>query len=118
MAWPVEFYQGGDGSVPVESFLDSLPKPHRAKALALIKLPEEQGASLPFPYSSQVRGRLRELRTRLAKTRLRLLYFADARRTFVLLHGFVKTSEKLPESELLTAERRMAAHTQMLQRRK
>jgi len=118
MAWQVEFYQTDDGKVPVESFLNSLPKPQRAKAVALIKLLEEQGPSLPFPYSSQVRGRLRELRTQLGKTRLRLLYFADAHRTFVLLHGFVKTSGKLPESEILTAERRMAAHTQMLQRRK
>lgn len=118
MAWQVEFYQEEDGSVPVEAFLDSLPKPQRAKALALIKLLEEQGMSLPFPYSSQVQGRLRELRTRLGKTRLRLLYFGDSRRIFILLHGIVKASEKLPESELRIAERRMAAHTQKLDRRR
>ncbi len=71
MAWQVDFYQESDGSAPVEVFLDGLPKQQRAKALALIKLLEEQGTCLPFPYSSQVRGRLRELRTRFGKTRWR-----------------------------------------------
>jgi hypothetical protein len=57
MAWTVDFYEEPDGSAPVESFLQGLPKQQRAKALALIKLLEEQGTGLPFPYSSQVRGR-------------------------------------------------------------
>jgi hypothetical protein len=87
MEWNVDFYEEPDGSAPVESFLNGLPKPQRAKALALIKLLEGQGTGLPFPYSSQVRGRLRELRTRFGNTRLRILYFADQRRTFILLHG-------------------------------
>lgn len=118
MAWQVDFYQEADGRVPVEDFLDGLSKQQRAKAVALIKLLEEQGTSLPFPYSSQVRGRLRELRTRLGKTRLRILYFGDPRRIFILLHGFVKAQEKLPEADLLIAEQRMVTHLNRLERRK
>ena len=118
MAWQVDFYEEGDGSAPVEVFLEGLSKQQRAKALALIKLLEEQGTTLPFPYSSQVRGRLRELRTRLGKTRLRILYFGDPRRVFVLLHGFIKAEEKLPGADLQIAEQRMAAHLHRLERRK
>ena len=118
MAWTVEFYEDVDGSVPVESFLDGLPKQQRAKALALVKVLEEQGTNLPFPYSSQVRGRLRELRTRFGKTRLRILYFADTRRVFMLLHGLLKATDKLPESDIHKAEERMAAHAQRLERRR
>ena len=118
MAWRVDFYQDADGNAPMEAFLDGLPKQQRAKALALIKLLEEQGISLPFPYSSQVRGRLRELRTRLGKTRLRILYFGDPRRTFILLHGFVKAGAKLPDTDLQVAEQRMTAHKHRLERRK
>jgi hypothetical protein len=118
MAWRVDFYEEGDGNVPVEDFLNGLPKQQRAKAVALIRLLEEQGTSLPFPYSSQVQGRLRELRTRFGKTRLRILYFGDPRRTFVLLHGFVKAEEKLAPAELQIAEERMAAHLHRLERRK
>jgi hypothetical protein len=118
MACSVDFYQDPDGSAPVEHFLDGLPREQRAKALALIRLLAEQGIGLPFPYSSQVRGRLRELRTRVGKTRLRILYFADSRRNFILLHGIIKATEALPESEIHKAEIRMAAHTLRLEKRK
>jgi hypothetical protein len=118
MTWQVDFYEEEGGSAPVEEFLDSLPRQQKAKALALVKLLEEQGTNLPFPYSSQVRGRLRELRTRFGKTRLRILYFGDSRRIFILLHGVVKTTDKLPEADIRIAEQRMAAHTGRLERRK
>jgi len=61
--WAVEFYEDESGC-PVRQFLDELPAPQRAKLLALIRLLEEPGPTLPFPYSSQIRGKLRELRTR------------------------------------------------------
>ena len=112
VTWRVDFYQQEGGSAPVEDFLENLPKKQRAKALAAIRKLEEEGPALPFPFSSQLKGPLRELRTRFGRTRLRILYFADARRTFVLLHGFVKTTEKLEESDIHVAEQRMADHAE------
>jgi hypothetical protein len=116
--WRVDFHEEEeDGSAPVEDFLESLTKEQRAKALAVIRKLEEEGPALPFPFSSQVRGPLRELRTRFGRTRLRILYSADASRTFVLLHGFVKTTEKIEQSDLRTAERRMTDHVKRLRGR-
>jgi hypothetical protein len=117
VAWPVEFYEEEGGRAPVEDFLESLPMKQRAKVLAVIRKLEEEGPALPFPFSSQVKGPLRELRTRFGKTRLRILYFADARRTFMLLHGLVKTTEKLEESDVRTAEQRMTEHGERLRGR-
>ena len=117
MAWTVDFYEEEDGTAPVEAFLESLPQGHKAKALALIKILEEQGIGLRFPYSSQVRGRLRELRTQKGKDRVRILYFADSRRWFILLHGFVKRTAQLSESDIQIAEKRMHAHERRLERR-
>ena len=110
MAWQVEFFVDGHSHAPVEDYLTSLPVQHRAKLLALIKVLEEEGANLPFPYSSQVRGKLRELRTQQGKDKLRILYFGDAKRVFVLLHGIVKRSAKLPEEDMRIAEARMELH--------
>ncbi len=112
MAWQVDFFVEEDGRAPVEEYLLSLPAQHRAKALALIKMLEQEGPSLPFPYSSQVRGKLRELRTQQGKDRLRVLYFGDARRVFVLLHGMVKRSAQLPEEDIRVAQARMERHEQ------
>ena len=117
VAWRIDFYEEEEGSAPVEDFLERLPKKQRAKALAVIRKLEEEGPALPFPFSSQVRGPLRELRTRFGRTRLRILYFADARRTFVLLHGLMKTTAKLEESDVRTAEQRMTDHVERLRRR-
>src|SRR6266705_2326343 len=80
MAWQVEFFTDERGKAPVEEYLTSLPVQHRAKMLALLKMLEQEGPSLPFPYSSQVRGKLRELRSQQGKVKLRILYFGDAGR--------------------------------------
>ena len=114
MAWTVDFYVDADGDAPVEVFLDGLPKKHRAKLLGLIAKLKEHGPTLPFPYSSQVDGRVRELRTRFGKTRLRLLYFGDANQEFILLHGVVKDTDKLEKSDIEAAKNRMAGHNQRL----
>ena len=57
------------------------------------------------------------MRTQYGKDKIRILYFADARRVFVLLHGFVKRTTKLEASELAKAEGRMARHNQQISRR-
>jgi hypothetical protein len=118
MAWQVDFFVDEHGHAPVEDYLASLPVQHRAKLLALIKVLEQEGANLPFPYSSQVRGKLRELRTQQGKDKLRILYFGDARRVFVLLHGIVKRSDKLPEEDMRIAEARMEIHGRRMEGKK
>src|SRR5712692_8834721 len=115
MAWQVEFFTDERGEAPVEEYLASLPVQHRAKMLALIKMLEQEGPSLPFPYSSQVRGKLRELRTQQGKDKLRILYFGDAKRVFVLLHGIVKRTAQLPEEDVRVAEARMELHGRRLE---
>ena len=117
MPWTVDFCEGGDGSRPVESFLVQLPLEHRAKALAIARLLEEMGPALPFPYSSQVRGKIRELRTQQGKDKIRILYFGDRQRRFILLHGFVKKTDRLSKIEIETAEQRMEEHDRRLGRR-
>src|SRR5256885_6044857 len=118
MAWRVDFFVEENGQAPVEEYVLSLPVPHRAKVLALIKMLEQEGPSLPFPYSSQVRGKLRELRTQQGKDKLRVLYFGDARRVFMLLHGMVKRSAQLPEEDIRIAQARMERHEQRKEGRK
>jgi hypothetical protein len=115
MSWRVDFFVDERGSAPVEEYLTNLPLQHRAKGLALIKMLEQEGPSLPFPYSSQVRGKLRELRTQQGKDKLRILYFGDARRVFVLLHGIVKRTAQLPEEDVRVAEARMELHRRRLE---
>ena len=50
------------------------------------------------------------MRTQYGKAKIRILYFDDARRVFILLHGFVKRTAKLESSALAKAESRMERH--------
>jgi phage-related protein len=106
----VEFDESDDEGCPVQEFLDALDKPRRAKLLAAIKLLEEEGPTLPFPYSSQVRGKLRELRAHYGSEQYRVLYFGAPNRALVLLHALQKRTKKLPERDIKLAQKRMEQH--------
>ena len=62
MSWEVDLYEDKKGLRPVEKFFDSITGKHLGKALQVIQMLKERGPNLPFPYSSQVEGKLRELR--------------------------------------------------------
>jgi phage-related protein len=115
VAWTIEFY-GDESGCPVRDFLDKLNEARRAKLLAAIKLLEELGPTLPFPYSSQIDGKLRELRTRHADEHLRVIYFGDPRRVFVLVHAFMKHTAKTPSRDIEVAGSRMKAHVERLKK--
>jgi phage-related protein len=107
MPWEVDFYEDQEGSYPVEEFLNLLPDKHVGKVLQVTQLLEEQGPNLPFPYSSQIEGKLRELRAHYGKVQYRILYYGDVRGVFMLLHAFRKQTAQIPEREKRLAWQRL-----------
>lgn len=116
MACAVDFYEEDDGTLPVEVFLEGLTAQQKAKAIAVVRLLEESGPILRFPYSSQVRGKIRELRTQLGKDKIRILYFGDSKRCFILLHGIIKRTDKLSQEDIRIAEGRMRRHNRRIKK--
>lgn len=92
-------------------FIESLPAKLRAKNVHELELLEEFGTSLPAPYTKQLRGAgydgLWELRVKLASNITRVFYFFPTGNRVLLLHGFIKKTDKTPVTELNTAKRRM-----------
>ncbi len=109
MVWNVEYYEKENGEVPVREFILSLPPKHRSKALWEVRLLAEHGAGLREPYAKSIQGEkykgLFELRVQQGNDISRIFYFLPAGNTFILLHGFVKKTEKTPERELAAALR-------------
>ena len=62
---------------------------------------------MPFPYSSQVRGKIRELRAHYGNEQYRVLYFGTPGRVFVLLDAFEKRTGPVPDRHVRVAEARM-----------
>ena len=104
MGWEVEYYQKENGEIPVVDFLETLPAKLRAKAYHDIMLLKRLGINIRAPYSAPIKGKkyrgLFELRTKFSSDITRIFYFLFDKNKFVLLHGFVKKSDKIPEREL------------------
>ena len=104
MDWEIEYYQKENGEIPVELFLLSLESKLRAKAYSDILLLKRLGINIRAPYSAPVKGDkykgLFELRTKFSSDITRIFYFLFDKNKFVLLHGFVKKTDKTPEREL------------------
>lgn len=105
--WNYEFYRDDEGNEPVKDFLLSVDSKRRGKMLQIIQILSEFGHTLPFPYSSQVEGKMRELRTHYGKSLYRILYYCDSEGVFILLHAFEKRTQKIPERDFKIATERM-----------
>ena len=98
MTWPVVFYRTSDGSEPVKDYLDGLTDRDFAILENQLERLEIFGPMLPFPYSSQVEGELRELRCHIGSRNVRFLY-RRSESIFVLLHVFEKSTRLTPEAD-------------------
>ena len=101
--WDIIFYEKEDGTIPVRDFLDSLPIKHHAKALRDIDVLEEYGTRLTEPNVKHIKDKLWELRIKSASDISRIFYFVAVGKSIVLLHGFVKKTQKTPNREIETA---------------
>jgi len=104
--------------MPVQQWLDTLSEDVRGRLLAHIQLLEVQGPTLDFPHTSQIEGKLRELRAQIDGRNYRVLYFFDERRVGILLHGFIKTTAAIPEADKNLALARMTDHINKLHAKK
>jgi phage-related protein len=102
--WEIEFYQKENGEIPLEDFLLSLSPKLRAKAYSDILLLQKLGINIREPFSSPIKGDkykgLFELRVKFSSDITRIFYFMYDKNVFVLLHGFVKKTNKTPEREI------------------
>ena len=101
----VDYYKKEDGCCPVREFLDSLDKKMKAKLLRTILLLEENGSELRAPHSKALEDGIFELRTQQGSDITRVLYFFIIGRKIILTNGFVKKTQKTPQSEINIAKK-------------
>lgn len=94
----------------VEKFIASLEKSTIERILRTIDLLEKFGFRLGMPQSKKVTSELYELRIR-GRQEVRIFY-TFYRSEIILLHGFVKKSDKTPTREITTAAARLRVLTQ------
>jgi phage-related protein len=108
MAWNALFYKTVSGRKPVAKFLGSLSAPAHAKCVKYIGMLQEHGRLLPAQYLEKVRGELWALRPEYGGNEYRIIFFHDDEsKQFIVVHAIHKTTQKIPEVDISTAEDRM-----------
>lgn len=103
MLWSVETVDKADAEI------EALPVKLRARLLRLLEMVERLGLdALHEPHVKHIDGKLWELRAKAPEGIARGIYVAMAGRRVVVLHVFVKKSQKTPARALETARKRLA----------
>ena len=101
----VVFYRSEAGNEPVREWLKDLPRDDKRQIGEDIKT-AQLGWPLGMPLIRKIDKDLWEVRTRLTDGIARVFFTVD-RDYMILLHGFVKKTQKTPQNELKTAQSRL-----------
>lgn len=101
----VVFFRGASGAEPVRQWLRSLPVSHK-KAIGEDIKTVQLGWPLGMPLVEKIEPYLWELRAKVPDGIARILFTVDGP-LMILLHGFIKKSQKIPRRELNTARSRL-----------
>lgn len=88
---------------PVREYLESLGPKEQVKIIKYIDFLQESKGVLDEPYAKHIRYKLRELRVDFGKNRHRILFFTFVGKNIILLHAFLKRTDKTPEAEITKA---------------
>lgn len=102
---PVVFYRTCGGAEFVRDWLRSLDERDR-NAIGLDLMRVQFRWPVGMPLCRAMGGGLWEVRTGLPSNRIARVLFCVARDRIVVLHGFIKKTQKTPDEELSLARRR------------
>jgi phage-related protein len=102
MTWSIEYY-----SRAVEQTILRLPPGILARYLRLTDLMLEFGPALGMPHTRAMGGGLFELRVKGQEGIARVFYGTAVAQRIVMLHVFIKKSQKTPQRELDIARHRL-----------
>lgn len=100
MAWQIDFYSG------VEEQILSMPPKIQARMIKLLELMEKHGANLGSPHTEPMGEGLFEIRAKAQEGIGRGLFCYLNGKHVVVLHAFIKKSQKTPIKELELARLR------------
>jgi phage-related protein len=116
---PVLFFRTAAGGEPVREWLKALQPIDDRKRIGVDIKTVEFGWPIGMPTCRPLKDGLYEVRTNLTRGRIaRVIFYIDAQSRMVLLHGFIKKTQKTPDEEMDLARKNKRFHeTEMRQKR-
>jgi phage-related protein len=102
MAYSIVYY-----SQEVQEDIMNLPVTLQARYIGLTDRMIEYGPNLGLPHTDAFGGGLFELRLKGAEGIARVFFCTTVGQEIVILHSFIKKTQKTPEKELKLAKQRM-----------
>lgn len=103
---PARFYSTTSGNEPVREWLKALDDADRM-AIGSDIATAEYGWPVGMPISKPLGRGLFEIRTIISDSRISRVIFAVVGKEMVLLHGFIKKTQKTPKRELNLSLKRL-----------
>jgi len=103
MKWQIKYY-----STKLEEEILSLPDGLLARYLRLTDLMHKFDSNLGMPHTKPIEGGLFELRVKSKEGIARVFFCTKIGKKIIMLHSFVKKSQKTPKKELKIAKTRMS----------
>lgn len=103
---PVRFYRAASGREPVLEWLRTLDKEDR-RVIGIDLMRVQFGWPIGMPLVRSLKDGLWEVRSNLASQRTARLLLCFHQETLVVLHAFIKKSQRTPPADLALAVRRM-----------
>ena len=99
----IYYYINQQKENPVKDFINSLSKIQQAKVLRLFQIIENYGIQSIPRHIKKLQGYpLWEIRI-LGQDNIRIIYIGVTRSNILVLHGFIKKSQKTPAKEISLA---------------
>jgi phage-related protein len=112
---PAIFFRTEAGGEPVREWLRSLSPDDRKRIGEDIKS-VEYGWPLGMPVCRPLGNGIYEVRTGFTQRRIaRVLFYIDKKSRMVLLHGFIKKTQKTPDADLALARSNKSKHQRGLE---
>jgi phage-related protein len=107
----VVFFRTEAGGEPVRQWLKSLLHNEDRKRIGSDIKTVEFGWPLGMPVCRPLGDGIYEVRTHLTQNRIaRVLFYVSRKQQMVLLHGFIKKTQKTPDEDLQLARRNKSKH--------
>jgi len=104
--YKLRFYQNlTTGKKPIDNYLNKLSKKERAKIVKYLEFFRTSDNLLTHFLIKHIRGKIWELRVDFSNKRHRLLY-CILYKQIIILEIFLKKTAKIPNSEILIAQKR------------
>ena len=102
MSWKITFF-----NQKVEAETLAFPAGILANLLHILEMIEEFGPNIGKPYTAPMGNRLFEIRAKGKEGIGRALFCIEEDKEIIILHSFIKKTQKTPNRELEKARRRM-----------